>query len=81
MFNVGNSQEITILELARKIKELGESPSEILTVAYDQAYEAGFEDMQRRVPDISTIRSLVGYEPRVLLEEILVSVIEYFCAV
>jgi UDP-glucose 4-epimerase len=54
------------------------SQSEIVTIPYDQAYEAGFEDMPRRVPDISRIRSLVGYEPTVQLDEILTRVIEHF---
>ena len=48
-----------------------------MTIPYDQAYEAGFEDMPRRVPDISKIRGLVGYEPKVQLDEILTRVIDY----
>jgi UDP-glucose 4-epimerase len=78
VFNIGNGREITIRELAEKIKAMTGSPSDIVTIPYDQAYEAGFEDMPRRVPDISKIRSLVGYEPRVQLEEILTRVIDYF---
>ncbi len=54
------------------------SGSPIVMVPYDQAYEAGFEDMPRRVPDISRIRSLIGYEPTVELDEILSRVIEHF---
>ena len=54
------------------------SASEIVHVPYDQAYESGFEDMPRRVPDLSRIRALIGYEPRVHLDEILDGVIEYF---
>jgi UDP-glucose 4-epimerase len=54
------------------------SPSEIVRVPYDQAYESGFEDMPRRVPDIGKIRSLVGYEPTVELDEILNRVVESF---
>ena len=54
------------------------SASEIVRIPYDQAYEAGFEDMPRRVPDISKIRALVGYEPTVELDEILTRVIEHF---
>jgi UDP-glucose 4-epimerase len=49
-----------------------------VTIPYDQAYEAGFEDMPRRVPDITRIRTLVGYEPRVQLDEILTRVIDFF---
>ena len=80
VLNVGHGAEITILDLATRIKELTKSASEIVMVPYDQAYEIGFEDMQRRVPDISKIRDLVGYQPRVSLEEILTKVIEHFRA-
>ena len=78
VFNIGNGQEITIRDLAVRIKTLTRSSSDIVCVPYDQAYEAGFEDMPRRVPDISKVRSLVGYEPTVELDEILSRVIEYF---
>src|SRR5215203_6058992 len=75
VFNIGNGSEITIRDLAERIKALTGSTSEIVTIPYDQAYEAGFEDMPRRVPDISKIRALVGYEPTVHLDEILGRVI------
>lgn len=78
VFNIGNSVEITIAELAARIKAMTGSASPIVTIPYDQAYEAGFEDMPRRVPDISRIRALVGYEPEVQLEETLTRVIEHF---
>ena len=79
VFNVGNdSEEITILELARRVKERTGSPSEIQLLPYDQAYEEGFEDMPRRLPDLTKVRTLLGYEPRVHLDEILERVIEYF---
>ena len=78
VFNIGNGHEITIRALAERIKKLTGSRSEIVTIPYDQAYEAGFEDMPRRVPDLNKIRALVGYEPRVQLDEILASVIGYF---
>jgi UDP-glucose 4-epimerase len=78
VFNIGNGHEISIGDLAVKIKSMTGSQSEIVTIPYDQAYEAGFEDMPRRVPDISRIRSLVGYEPTVQLDEILTRVIEHF---
>jgi UDP-glucose 4-epimerase len=77
VFNIGNGQEITIGELATRVKRLTRSASEIVCVPYEQAYEAGFEDMPRRVPDISKIRALVGYEPTVELDEILGRVIEH----
>jgi UDP-glucose 4-epimerase len=78
VFNIGNGREISIQDLAARIKELTGSASEIVRIPYDQAYEAGFEDMPRRVPDITRIRTLVGYEPTVELDEILGRVIEYF---
>ena len=79
VFNVGNdTREISILDLARKVKERTQSASEIKIVPYDQAYEAGFEDMPRRVPDLTKIRALTGYQPKVDLDEILDHVIAYF---
>ena len=78
VFNIGSGREITIGELAVKVKAMAHSSSEIVRVPYDQAYEAGFEDMPRRVPDISKLRALVGYEPTVDLDQILERVIEYF---
>jgi UDP-glucose 4-epimerase len=78
VFNIGNGREISIGDLAERVKALTRSASTIVRIPYDQAYEAGFEDMPRRVPDISKIRALVGYEPTVDLDEILTRVIEYF---
>jgi len=78
VFNVGNGHEITIRALAERVKALTGSSSPIVTIPYDQAYEAGFEDMPRRVPDISKIRALVGYQPNVQLDEILLRVIDDF---
>ena len=75
VFNIGNGREISIADLALLIKEMTGSQSPIVTIPYDQAYEEGFEDMPRRVPDISKIRALVGYEPTVELDEILTRVI------
>jgi UDP-glucose 4-epimerase len=78
VFNIGNGREISIYDLAVRVKTLAGSSSEIVRIPYDQAYEAGFEDMPRRVPDITKIRHLVGYEPTVELDEILTRVLEYF---
>jgi nucleoside-diphosphate-sugar epimerase len=75
VFNIGNGKEISIGELAARIKAMTNSASPIVKIPYDQAYEAGFEDMPRRVPDISKIRALIGYEPTVELDEILTRVI------
>lgn len=77
VFNIGNGEEISIMALAEKIKAMTGSASPIQVIPYDQAYESGFEDMPRRVPDISRIRALVGYEPQVNLDEILASVIDH----
>jgi UDP-glucose 4-epimerase len=78
VFNIGNGNEISINELAERIKAMTGSRSEIVRIPYDEAYEAGFEDMPRRVPDISKVRSLVGYAPTVELDEILTRVIAHF---
>jgi UDP-glucose 4-epimerase len=79
VFNIGNDhEEITIMDLARRVQARTGTKSEIVLVPYDTAYEEGFEDMQRRVPDLAKIRSLIGYEPRVQLDEILERVIAYF---
>jgi UDP-glucose 4-epimerase len=77
VFNIGSSEEVTILELAGRIKELTNSESEIAFVPYDEAYEEGFEDMPRRVPDISKVGALIGFRPEMTLEGILQSVINY----
>jgi len=77
VFNVGSNFEITIEDLARRIKEMTGSASEIKYIPYEDAYEKGFEDMARRLPDISKIQGLTGYQPRASLEEILEEVIEF----
>ena len=77
VFNVGNTEEVTIRGLAERIKTLTDSRSPIVTIPYDQAYEAGFEDMPRRVPDLTKIRNLIGYEPRVNLDEIITRVVAH----
>ena len=78
VFNIGNKEEVTILGLAEMVKARTGSSSPIEFVPYDKAYEEGFEDMPRRVPDLSKISQLVGYEPKVQLDEIITKVIEYF---
>ncbi|MDP7295058.1 MAG: GDP-mannose 4,6-dehydratase [Vicinamibacterales bacterium] len=78
VFNIGNGEEISILALAEQIKAMTRSPSNIVKIPYDQAYEAGFEDMPRRVPDITKLQTLTGYEPKVQLPEILTRVIDHF---
>jgi UDP-glucose 4-epimerase len=76
VFNIGNPEEISILDLARRVKAATASTSEIRLIPYDEAYEAGFEDMPRRVPDISRISKLVGFAPTLDLDEILARVID-----
>ena len=78
VFNIGHGEEISIRELADRVKTITGSDSPIVTIPYDQAYEAGFEDMPRRVPDIAKLRALIGYEPRVGLDEMLEKIVEYF---
>jgi UDP-glucose 4-epimerase len=77
VFNIGSNEEISIFHLAEKVKELTKSDSEIVFMPYDEAYEEGFEDMPRRVPDITKINQLVGFRPEMTLEGILQSVISY----
>jgi len=76
VYNVGGTHEITILELAERIKRMTGSKSRIVFIHYSTAYEEGFEDMVRRVPDITKVNKLIGYEPTVSLEAGLESIIE-----
>jgi UDP-glucose 4-epimerase len=78
VFNIGNIGEISITDLAERVKQMTGSRSTIKYIPYDQAYESGFEDMPRRVPDLSKVEALIGYKPRNTLDDILVQVIEYF---
>ena len=77
VFNIGSNEEISIRALAERVKEITQSDSEIVYVPYDQAYEEGFEDMPRRIPDISKVSELVGFHPEMSLDGILESVIDY----
>lgn len=78
VFNIGNNHEITIRQLAEKVKERTGSASELMFIPYDQAYEAGFEDMRRRVPDVSKIKAAVGWEPTLSLETTIDQIVDYF---
>jgi UDP-glucose 4-epimerase len=71
VFNLGSQEEITIRQLAERIIELTESPSQIVYIPYDEAYEEGFEDMHRRIPDTTKVSELIGFRPTVSLEGIL----------
>jgi UDP-glucose 4-epimerase len=71
VFNVGNNQQISIMELAKKVIELTGSSSSIKKIEYEKAYPEGFEDMQRRVPDISKIKQVLGWTPEINLDQII----------
>jgi UDP-glucose 4-epimerase len=77
VYNIGSNEEISIFQLAQRVKELTNSDSEIVFLPYDEAYEEGFEDMPRRVPDITKIDQLVGFRPEMNLDGILQSVISF----
>lgn len=75
--NIGSVQEITILELARRVREITRSESPIELTPYDEAYPGDFEDMQRRVPDVSTLQALIGFSPGASIEEIIRSILDH----
>lgn len=78
VFNIGNSQEVSIRELADKVRAQTGSQSPIVLIPYDEAYESGFEDMPRRVPDITKIGHAIGFRPKIGLDEIIARVIDSF---
>ncbi len=80
VFNLGNDQEITILALAERVKAITGSRSEIVKIPYSEAYEVGFEDMSRRVPDLSKIRAYIGYTPRFQLDQMIREIQEFLVA-
>jgi UDP-glucose 4-epimerase len=71
VFNIGNNQQISIFELAKKVIQITGSKSEITKIPYSEAYPEGFEDMQRRVPDISKIKNILGWSPEIGLDQII----------
>lgn len=77
VFNIGNDEEVSILELAGQVKEVTQSKSEIRFIPYEEAYEVGFEDMPRRVPDLSKIEKLIGYRPEKSLRDIIETTVDY----
>jgi UDP-glucose 4-epimerase len=77
VYNIGSTEEVSIMQLAERVKALVGSASEIAVIPYSEAYPPGFEDMQRRVPDISRTLSLLGWRPTHSLDEILQSVIAF----
>ena len=78
IFNIGTDEEISILDLAHLVREITQSKSDILLIPYDEAYEKGFEDMRKRIPDTRKVRDLVGFQPKVELKEMIQRVMEYF---
>jgi UDP-glucose 4-epimerase len=77
IFNLGGEEKITFCDLAKKIKRLSKSNSEIIYLPYEEVYGEGFEDMRHRIPDVNKIRNLIGYVPRVGLDDALKKTIEY----
>ncbi len=77
VFNVGNNSQISIMELAKKVLEITGSKSRIEKIAYEKAYPEGFEDMQRRVPDISKIKQVLGWEPEINLDQIIRDIADF----
>jgi len=78
VFNIGSQEEIGICQLAKEITASCKSKSEIVYIPYEKAYEHGFEDMQRRIPDITKIGKLVGFKPTYTLPEIISDIVKYF---
>jgi UDP-glucose 4-epimerase len=78
VFNIGSQEEISVENLAKKVIEITKSKSKLVYISYEKAYEEGFEDMQRRVPDTNRVNNLVGFKPTIDLEGIIKSVVEYY---
>lgn len=77
VFNIGSQEEVSIEQLAEEIIRITKSKSKIGYIPYDKAYEEGFEDMQRRVPDTAKINKLIGFKPTYTLSEIVKDIIKY----
>ena len=77
VYNIGNTEEVTILDLAQRVIARAGSKSAIEFVPYERAYQPGFEDMNRRVPDVSRIGQLIGWQPTIRLDQILQDVIDW----
>jgi UDP-glucose 4-epimerase len=78
VFNIGSQEEVSVEDLAKKVIELTKSKSRITYIPYNEAYEEGFEDMQRRVPDISKVKSFIGFRPTIDLKGILEDIIGFY---
>ena len=77
VFNIGNNEQISILNLAKRVIQLTESTSVIKKISYELAYPEGFEDMQRRVPDLSKIKRVLGWEPKISLDQIIRDIADF----
>jgi UDP-glucose 4-epimerase len=71
VFNIGTSEEVSMLELAKRVKAAANSTSEIQLIPYDEAYAVGFQDMPRRIPDVAKLEKLIGYKPSTPLSRII----------
>lgn len=78
VFNIGSDEEITILQLAERVRERAHSQSEIQLIPYEEAYEPGFEDFRRRVPDVSKLNQYTGWKPTTTLNETIDQIIDYY---
>jgi nucleoside-diphosphate-sugar epimerase len=78
VINIGNTEEVSVAKLAERVRHLTGSTSSIKFIPYDEAYESGFEDMPRRLPDLTKVARMIGYKPVHDLDDILVQVIDYF---
>jgi UDP-glucose 4-epimerase len=77
VFNIGSTSEISIADLAKQVREMCNSRSEIVYIPYSKAYEEGFEDMPRRIPDLTKIKAAIGWQPTIPLSDILQHVIDH----
>ena len=78
LFNIGSSEEVTIMELAERVRQRANSNSEIQLVPYEEAYESGFEDFRRRVPSLAKIERVIGWRPTTPLDETIDQIIAYY---
>ena len=75
VFNIGSDREVTMNDLAKLVRDTAGSDSPIVHIPYEEAYATGFEDMQRRVPDVAKLERTIGYKPSTSLEEIVADVV------
>jgi len=78
VFNIGNNREITMGKLAEMVKKMTDSNSKIVFIPYDKAFEKGFEDMRRRLPDTSKAKAMIGFQPKIKLEDTLQDIIDFY---